>query len=343
MSVADPAAGRPGLPECRVTVNQLVAYNLAAFRKAAGLGQQELGGPLRWSVASVSAAERSWDGKRVKKFDADEIMLIAAVLGVPLAALFLPPEDHGTAVRYVLDLAEDQARDLADVLPLAFPDFEGDSAAMDAYRKRVIAAGVSGSLHGGGNTEAARMALELAQRAADDAIWRARNDAEQTRGSARTEAMAILADARSVWDQVNDLERDTQERRREALGSLEQDRAQLERRIGELRAFEREYRSKLQAMLEGQFRELWAGEIGIQTDEAIGQLRRRAALHPGQRASGVLLREDGTYEVVQVEPVGGHPRRIPEEPHPPPAIYDSPSPGARAEKGHPQPPDTGGT
>ena len=104
-----------------MTVNRLVAYNMAFFRKAAGLGQQEFGAPLGWSVASVSAAERSWDGKRVKKFDADELVLIAAVLGVPLAALYLPPEDHGTAVRYVLRLAGTEVKDLDELLPLAFP------------------------------------------------------------------------------------------------------------------------------------------------------------------------------------------------------------------------------
>jgi hypothetical protein len=96
------------------------SYNMAFFRKAAGLGQQEFGAPLGWSVASVSAAERSWDGKRVKKFDADELVLIAAVLGVPLAALYLPPEDHGTAVRYVLRLAGTEVKDLDELLPLTF-------------------------------------------------------------------------------------------------------------------------------------------------------------------------------------------------------------------------------
>ena len=56
-----------------MTVNQLAAYNMAFYRKVAGLTQEELGAPLGWSVASVSAAERSWDGKRIKKFDADEL------------------------------------------------------------------------------------------------------------------------------------------------------------------------------------------------------------------------------------------------------------------------------
>src|SRR5580704_18026639 len=91
------SADRAPLPERTVTVNQLVAYNMAFYRKAAGLNQEELGVRLGgWSAASVSAAERSWDSGRVKKFDADEVAGIAAALGVPVIAGFLPPEDDGT-------------------------------------------------------------------------------------------------------------------------------------------------------------------------------------------------------------------------------------------------------
>ena len=97
-------------------MSQLVAYNMAFFRKAAGIDQQDFGQLVGWSAASVSAAERSWDSKRVKKFDADEITQIAAVLGLPLTAMFLPPEDHGTAVHYVIDMLG-QPDQLAYVFP----------------------------------------------------------------------------------------------------------------------------------------------------------------------------------------------------------------------------------
>jgi hypothetical protein len=48
------------------------------------------------------------------------------------------------------------------------------------------------------------------------------------------------------------------ERNREAIGSLVQKREELERRVDDLRAFEREYRSRLKAYLEGQIRDLEA-------------------------------------------------------------------------------------
>jgi hypothetical protein len=43
------------------------------------------------------------------------------------------------------------------------------------------------------------------------------------------------------------------------MGSLVQQREELERRVDDLRAFEREYRSRLKAYLEGQMRDLEAG------------------------------------------------------------------------------------
>ena len=258
-----------------MTVNQLVAYNMGYFRKAAGLGQQEFGEPLGWSVASVSAAERSWDGKRVKKFDADEIVQIATALGVPLAALFLPPEDHGTAVRYVLHFGGKKVKDLDELLSLALPAFGGDSPAMDAYRKRIIAAGASGVQVD--NLETARRVLELAQRTADEAIDMARGEADETLGRVRTETDVILAKARRQAEQITGdaaaramaLERDAQERHRQAMGSLVQNREELERRVDDLRAYEREYRSRLKALLEGQLKDLWSGEMRPQVEHAI--------------------------------------------------------------------------
>ena len=79
------------------TPNQLVAYNLARIRKQQGLTQEqtvELLTPflgVRWSVASLSAAERSIDGKRVKEFNADELIALSRAFDVPLAFWFTPP------------------------------------------------------------------------------------------------------------------------------------------------------------------------------------------------------------------------------------------------------------
>ena len=50
-------------------------------------------------------------------------------------------------------------------------------------------------------------------------------------------------------------------KQRSQMGSLEQERAQLEHRIDELRAFEREYRQKLKGHLDGLLRELDASNV----------------------------------------------------------------------------------
>jgi hypothetical protein len=55
------------------------------------------------------------------------------------------------------------------------------------------------------------------------------------------------------------------------MGSLVQQREELERRVDDLRAFEREYRSRLKAYLEGQLRDLEAGVTDSGTFPAVSQ------------------------------------------------------------------------
>jgi transcriptional regulator with XRE-family HTH domain len=315
--VEPPATPLRALPVRRLTVNRLVAYNMAAFRKAAGLTQEELGEPLGWSVASVSAAERSWDGKRVKKFDADEIVAIALALGVPISALFLPPEDDGTAVRYMFDTPGSRDGGLGVLLTYSFPAHEGDSPVMDAYRKRIIAAGASDRLE-----DPAGEVLEIAQRTAEEAIETARGAADETLGMARGAADEVLTKARHQAGQITAdararaeaLEHDAQERHRQALASLVQTREELERRVDELRVFEREYRTRLQTFMEGQFLELWTPQLRPEMERALDELRKRAASGEGSRVSAVLLREDGSYDVVQLGREGQGDTQPQEEP-----------------------------
>jgi len=117
------------------------------------------------------------------------------------------------------------------------------------------------------NMDTAARVLALAQQTADQAIADARREADETLSRARREADDILTKARRQSEQITSdararaesLERDAQERHRQAMGSLVQSREELERRVDDLRAFEREYRSRLKAYLEGQLRDLDAG------------------------------------------------------------------------------------
>jgi cell division septum initiation protein DivIVA len=49
---------------------------------------------------------------------------------------------------------------------------------------------------------------------------------------------------------------EAEQKQRETLGSLERERSLLERKIDELRAFERDYRARLKSYLESQLRDL---------------------------------------------------------------------------------------
>jgi DivIVA domain-containing protein len=118
-----------------------------------------------------------------------------------------------------------------------------------------------------GSTASAARVLSLAQQTADQAIADARREADETLGRARREADEVLTRARRQADQITDdaragaesLERDAQERHRQAMGSLVHMREELERRVHDLRAFEREYRSRLKAYFEGQLHDLETG------------------------------------------------------------------------------------
>ncbi|MCC3654608.1 MULTISPECIES: DivIVA domain-containing protein [Streptomyces] len=104
----------------------------------------------------------------------------------------------------------------------------------------------------GGDGGAARV-LSLAQQTADQAIAEARSEANKIVGEARSRAEGLERDARAKADA---LERDAQEKHRVAMGSLESARATLERKVEDLRGFEREYRTRLKSYLESQLRQL---------------------------------------------------------------------------------------
>lgn len=90
--------------------------------------------------------------------------------------------------------------------------------------------------------QAAAGILALAQRTADEHMSEARGEAERIVGEARHRAEEM---ARELADQ-----------RETTIGTLEEERSSLERTIEDLRAFEREYRSRLKAYLEAQLGEL---------------------------------------------------------------------------------------
>lgn len=130
------------MPYAPKTGNQIVAWNIANYRRNAGLTQEQLGEMIGGRAKrNVSADERSWDGGHTREFNAHEIIAYAAALGVPVGAFFLPPESDGHLGRYLIR-PHDQADclDMRDLLLLVMPDNDGDGRAMQAYRRRLVGA-----------------------------------------------------------------------------------------------------------------------------------------------------------------------------------------------------------
>jgi DivIVA domain-containing protein len=135
-----------------------------------------------------------------------------------------------------------------------------------------------------GGDSAARV-LALAQQTADQAIAEARNEANKIVGEARSRADGLEREARGKADA---LERDAQEKHRVAMGSLETARAALERKVDDLRAFEREYRQRLKSYLDGQMRQLESQSSG---DDNLGSSRPQLGAGNGMSAPQMPMQQ----------------------------------------------------
>ena len=134
-------------------------------------------------------------------------------------------------------------------------------------------------------TRASRM-LALASETADRYVNEAKAQADQMVSAAKANSDRLVAEARAKSEQmvneaklradsmVNDartradtmerearakaaaLDQDAERRHREVMGPLEEKRTNLERKIEELRTFEREYRTRFRSYLESHLRDL---------------------------------------------------------------------------------------
>ncbi|MDX6284475.1 MAG: hypothetical protein QOH03_5546 [Kribbellaceae bacterium] len=95
--------------------------------------------------------------------------------------------------------------------------------------------------------------LVLAQRAADEALRDAETQAEQMRLAAQAEVERLRAESQAAAERLRADSEATAARERAAL---ESERTSAEDDVEQLRAFEREYRTRLRAYLELQLREL---------------------------------------------------------------------------------------
>jgi DivIVA domain-containing protein len=95
--------------------------------------------------------------------------------------------------------------------------------------------------------------LSEARTKSDSMVNEARSRAETMLNDARTRAETLERQAR---DKASTLERDAQRKHNETITLIEQQKGGLEKKIDELRTFEREYRTRLKTYLESQLRDL---------------------------------------------------------------------------------------
>lgn len=95
--------------------------------------------------------------------------------------------------------------------------------------------------------------VAAARAEADKLLSGAHEEADELTGHARTDAEDVTRKARN---EAEALEQDARQRHQEAMGGLEIRRAALQKHIEELKVFASDYRTRIQAYLEGQLRDL---------------------------------------------------------------------------------------
>ncbi|MDQ0801630.1 DivIVA domain-containing protein [Arthrobacter sp. SLBN-112] len=125
---------------------------------------------------------------------------------------------------------------------------EAEAKAAEASKKKdvqpaaPVAAAPAASAASTPSAESAAGLLAMAQQMHDRHVAEGQAQKDKIIAEAQIEASSLVNDA--------------QEKSRKILGALEQQRSVLERKVEQLRGFERDYRSRLKAYIEGQLRDL---------------------------------------------------------------------------------------
>jgi len=120
---------------------------------------------------------------------------------------------------------------------------------------------------GDASSAAARL-LEIASTNADQLMDAAKEEADRMVGEARAKAERITNEARGKADRLETdariraqkLDEETNERRTQAVATIERDRYEIQREVEHLRAYEREYRARLKNYFQSQLDQLAANE-----------------------------------------------------------------------------------
>ena len=200
-------------------------------------------------------------GKR--GYDEDEVDAFLDVVEAELARLI----EENNELRAGVGRAREEAPAPAPAAVAAPPPppvqqpREDDSAR--ASRMLALATETAGRYVNEAKTQAEQM-LTGAKTNSERLMTDARAKSEQMVNEAKSRADAMLTDSRTRADtmerearaKATALAQDAERKHVEALGVLEEKRASLDRKVDELRTFEREYRTRLRSYLESHLRDL---------------------------------------------------------------------------------------
>ncbi|MEU3846064.1 DivIVA domain-containing protein [Micrococcus terreus] len=223
------------LDEIVVELRRLNQENDELRRKVA---QLQDGGTTETAVpAPVSA-----DGQDLSVVEADEDAT-TAIPAEPVSADHA--EDEGT--RATSEIQDDELRaEDETATPAAFAETDSEvQAPVEATSSQPVITESS---------QSAAAVLAMAQRLHDEYVAEGQRKRDEIIAEAQTEATGLVNDA--------------QETSRKTLAELEEKKTVLERTVDQLQGFERDYRSRLKAYIEGQLRDL-DSQTTIQEETAV--------------------------------------------------------------------------
>lgn len=226
------------LDEIELTLSQLTKEN--ADLRATSRGDVPSG--VKDSLEGLES-ENSRLKRHTTELESQIVALQEAMVGAAgrgADVLLVPGDDNGAFEQLNATIAA-----LRGELATVVDEKSHLASQLEDLRSSVEAQGPLSLLHNesvADVTTASVRILELAQRTADEHLATARIEAEQLRIKTQNETDNMVNEAKTT---VANLTRE-----------FESQRVTLERKIEELRAYEREYRSRLRSYLEGQLREL---------------------------------------------------------------------------------------
>ncbi|WP_207344230.1 DivIVA domain-containing protein [Arthrobacter sp. E3] len=201
-----------------------------------GYDQDEVDDFLDEIVVELRRLHQENDELRKQLADADTAGAAASAPAPAAAAASAPAKGKASpaAGKSAKVVAEPKKAEPKAVVPEAKPEPVVEKAAAPAPVPARASAGTS--------AETASGVIALAERLHDEYVNAGVEQRDKIIAEAQIEASTLVNDA--------------QEKSRKTLGALEQQRSVLERKVEQLRGFERDYRSRLKTYIEGQLRDL---------------------------------------------------------------------------------------